>query len=954
MKRYTQENLINHLSLAKENDVVFLLGAGCSINSGCMAAGKLITEFKRRIYCARQGIKLSDNLLINDDKFIKIINEELPSDMDNPYSYYFEKCFPDYIDRSKFIKEKFQSISPSFGYLCFANYLIKNQIRTILTTNFDNLCDKAIRKLDDSYDITFESDDISPMLLSKLNIVKLHGDYNYDCLRNTEDELNSLSNNISSCVLKSRCKEIVVLGYSGMDHSVMSVLDKLSKNNIKIIWCILEKYHHDNQKIESLFAGNDNSGYCFIDGFDELFSKIYSCQGHDNNLINNLFRDIGNGKFVLNIDSQPESMQYNANELTSSPLCYKVSGSLTGDSLKEINNKNQNSFVMQNKEFLYVVGNIEEIKNQLRIDERKVFTSSICDEMIPVDKKCKLIKELLKINCRTRGFNVFKDNIFKDNGDEIKEGLEISIELFNGKLCLFTNVNYFSLVSSENDSIKFQINKMKSNLYAIRNYEKRNELFDDIFGLNLKFDAFNTCVEFDKNFLENIGGNSNIYNCSQEPEMVVDNNCSVNQIKLLNEFGPRTTLFSNDSIRIGVFCPTDDKPKLKRYFDLLLNGTKVKQNLNVVIPQYAGFLNIFKKQIIIDYDGLPDFSTNQLTNAWKFNFDSFKDFCLRGIKKLYDERNVDIVLIYISNKLVSFRTQNDSDLHDIIKLECANKYKTQFLEEKTIDSSDDINKKIYNLAIGIFTKTVGMSWYPKNYSKETLFLGMSFGKDVNGITVGCSQMFDGAGRGMQLIISQMTDKHRKNQYLSLEEAYNLGTKIRTTYYKTSKIDELKRIVIHRCDPFRTEEIEGFKKAFEGIDDFDLIQISDYAQFNCYCFRYGECRGFPVRRGTTIKSSKDNAFVWTDGSVISSDIMNGNTYRNNKRGMGRPLKIKKYYGNISINEVVDDLMYLTKMDFNSSDVIYSKYPVTIKYSQVVCELLKQGNFDDELISFEYII
>ena len=49
-----------------------------------------------------------------------------------------------------------------------------------------------------------------------------------------------------------------------------------------------------------------------------------------------------------------------------------------------------------------------------------------------------------------------------------------------------------------------------------------------------------------------------------------------------------------------------------------------------------------------------------------------------------------------------------------------------------------------------------------------------------------------------------------------------------------------------------------------------------------------------------------------------------------------------------------LMYLTKMDFNSSDVLYSKLPVTIKYSRVVCDIIKQGNFDDELISFEYVM
>ena len=104
----------------------------------------------------------------------------------------------------------------------------------------------------------------------------------------------------------------------------------------------------------------------------------------------------------------------------------------------------------------------------------------------------------------------------------------------------------------------------------------------------------------------------------------------------------------------------------------------------------------------------------------------------------------------------------------------------------------------------------------------------------------------------------------------------------------------------------------------------------------------------------MKASNDVAYIWTDGSVVEGDVSNGKTYRNSKRGMGRPLKVKKFYGNISINQVANDLMYLTKMDFNSSDVLYSKLPVTLKYSRTVCDLIKEGNFEDELISFEYIM
>ena len=56
-----QNTLIQLLNVNKGEDLVFLIGAGCSISSGCMASNKLVYEFKKRIYCAEKSIRLSDN-----------------------------------------------------------------------------------------------------------------------------------------------------------------------------------------------------------------------------------------------------------------------------------------------------------------------------------------------------------------------------------------------------------------------------------------------------------------------------------------------------------------------------------------------------------------------------------------------------------------------------------------------------------------------------------------------------------------------------------------------------------------------------------------------------------------------------------------------------------------------------------------------------------------------------
>jgi hypothetical protein len=60
-------------------------------------------------------------------------------------------------------------------------------------------------------------------------LVKLHGDYRYDKLQNTEEELKSLDDELRKYLLQI-CKEngLIVVGYSGRDESVMSSLERVA------------------------------------------------------------------------------------------------------------------------------------------------------------------------------------------------------------------------------------------------------------------------------------------------------------------------------------------------------------------------------------------------------------------------------------------------------------------------------------------------------------------------------------------------------------------------------------------------------------------------------------------------------------------------------------------------------------------------------------------------------
>lgn len=951
---YTVESLISNLNQFYDNDVTFLIGAGCSISSGCMAAHKLTLEFKKRLYCARHNISFNDRTFINDLNFEHILNSEFPSNMSNPYSYYFSLCFKTASDRNKFIKDTFHYQNPSSGYLCFASYIINHNIQNIITTNFDKLIEKSIRKLDINRNIVLFSENLKPKESGDLNIFNLHGDYNYDFLKNTSDELKTVEASLEDTVESLGLKTIIVMGYSGQDESVMNLLSKLSHNNVRIIWCDLRNPVKDNSKISDLLNINSDSGYCIIYGFDEFFYSVYKVLELRNDIVDKEVSSQENIYFDLDKITQYESLITNVHDIVKYPYIYKIEKNKDINKITEFNLSNKKCYILQFCSYLYVVGKLEPAVNFLNEERPAFIRVFLGKESLPKRLLCKILKEFITICCQNNGISVFKDNLYVDSPSPIKEGLKINVDIFNNEICLKIAVNYF-VIENKTDNLKFEINKLKSSLFANKNYEKLINLQKTILNNSLRFSLSDNVLQFNNEAVLIKNGSSNIYSCVAEPKMSVDRCTSENQIKLINSYGPIEVKYSYDKIKVGIFCPDEYMNILRNYLEYVVSGTKSYAKFGDVVPEFVGFKSIFKKDIQFIINDILSFTCSNTIFGRGYSFEDFKGLCLAGIKRLSDSNKCDIVLIFIPSKLSAYRNNGYKDLHDQIKLICANKYKTQFLEEETINSKDSLNKRIFNLATGLYTKTIGIPWYPETYDKDTIYVGMGFAMNsTSGITVGCSQLFDGAGRGLQLIVTPISDKKKKNQYLTRDEAVDLGSKILATYYTSSKAEPLKRIVIHRNSPFRKEEIEGFKLAFSGILEFDLIQISFDSTFNCYVQKGMSVDGFPVRRGTIIKFDYNSAYLWLDGSVRCFDILNGYVYRNSKRGMGYPLVIRKFYGKSSINKIASELMVLSKMDFNSSDVIYSKLPVTIKYAEKVCQILKQGNFEDELISFQYIM
>ena len=927
MKRLRQEELISSIYIDK--NTLYIIGAGCSISSGCLSSYELVQKFKLSLYCTKHNISFEDI----DGKFyltelMNKVNSEYP-DMDDNYSYYFEKCirFPE--DRNIFIKDNFINKRPSIGYLCFANYIVERGIKYIFTTNFDKLIDKSIREIDDCYNCVVVSDNLQPILSGDTTIVEMHGDYNYDALQNTKEELERLSSNVQKTFLSLNVNKIVVIGYSGRDNSVMSVLSDYLKmhNETKLYWCTLE---NEQLNLDYDLCDYKNFYNVSIKGFDELFKQYYEVHGKKNSKIDCILEEHYNNNLHFSYPKkQIEEIELNCFPLIDEPLIEEIK-----DNNEELN---KTTIEYKGTRYGFTIASIS--SSNILLSQLKV----------PVNKKVELLKKYIDYYFQNCGLVVYKKTVSKNN-TILRECLEYDIKYICGQLCLVLSPSYTYGREPIKEEI-FRINSYKSNLYSIKNYNTLYKLISELLPSNLSFITKYFKFRFSTSALTTTSGLED-YSVIEEPNMVINDKKSTNQLMLVQNYGPQAIKFAPDKIRMGVICLDSKKFLLNnKFIQPLMNGSSVESKTELIekFPGFKELTNIelsFVKndEYILDIDKITNYSFNDMIN-----------WIMLSCESLY-KKQANIILIFFSKEMEKFRFDNGNDFHDAVKHESFNKYKTQIIEEDTLLSNDDINKKLFNFSIALYTKIIGIPWNLYEFNKDNFYVGMSFGKDSKGICIGCSQLFDSGGRGLQLIASPVTDKYTKKPYLSKEEAYRLGSNIRKVYYRAAKPYDINQVTIHRTTPFRKDEIEGFCQAFKGINSFNLIQIIDYSSINGYARHNDNIYGYPIKRGTIIKIDRNTALIWTAGSLMDNDVMPGKNYRNSKRGIGAPIVIKKFYGKASIEELSSDILRLTKMDFNSSDVLFSKFPVTLKYAKTFCRIIKNtGNINyDDLINFEYIM
>jgi len=284
-----QQDMLSQIIVDGSDEAKFclLLGAGVSFSSGIPTAGQLVDQWKRELL--RIEAKLNPkmkNLEITDDEFKEYYSKwkaKCSGELINPsdYSLLIEYFRPTAALRQAFIEEEIDNKYPSFGYLYLSMLIDSGYFNVIFTTNFDNLINDALYRFVDSRPLvcSFDSSISSIRIASKRpKIIKLHGDYLFNNIKNTSSEVRSLTANMEE-KFKQFCQEygLIVVGYSGTDDSIMDIVKSMLKDDeylkMGLHWCVRQGGGIP-KALESSTGFSDRLHFYEIESFDILMSDI--------------------------------------------------------------------------------------------------------------------------------------------------------------------------------------------------------------------------------------------------------------------------------------------------------------------------------------------------------------------------------------------------------------------------------------------------------------------------------------------------------------------------------------------------------------------------------------------------------------------------------------------------------------------------------------------------------
>jgi hypothetical protein len=263
---------------------VLLLGAGASVSSGVPTAAQLAEMAARWAYCSEHGRAAEDPTVTRSDWLPWLRSHSWYDGETAPGEQYprvIEHLLRPRSERRWFFTQVLrQGLEPSPGYGALARLAGKGWLRTLLTTNFDDLAPRALRAEASVVAVDEVSGANEAHLVSTApaypQVVFLHGRVEQYTDVNLETETETLDSALRAALVPLlRDHPLIVVGYRGAERSIMVDLlghaDSVLHFPHGVYWCVRELNAEQMHPLVSDLADRLGGNFQLvkIPGFDQ-------------------------------------------------------------------------------------------------------------------------------------------------------------------------------------------------------------------------------------------------------------------------------------------------------------------------------------------------------------------------------------------------------------------------------------------------------------------------------------------------------------------------------------------------------------------------------------------------------------------------------------------------------------------------------------------------------------
>lgn len=237
----------------------------------------------------------------------------------------------------------------------------------------------------------------------------------------------------------------------------------------------------------------------------------------------------------------------------------------------------------------------------------------------------------------------------------------------------------------------------------------------------------------------------------------------------------------------------------------------------------------------------------------------------------------------------------------------------------------------WNFFTALYYKAGGTPWRMVRASTDldACYVGVAFFRTADGKETATSvaQVYNQRGDG---VVVRGGPAHRSNEdrqlHLSEQDAYEV-LKDALAAYRGEHRHPPARIIVHKTSAFDENESEGMLRAADelGLDSCELVWVTNPTT---RLYRDGY---HPPRRGTLLELAPDHGVLYTRGSVEWYGTYPG-------MYVPRPIALRAAYIERGITEVAEEVLALSKMNWNSTR-FDGRLPVSLRTARQVADIIK---------------